>query len=96
MVNCLLLADDLTFDKACKIVFNMESANQSANKIVSWTCNKCNNKGHTSKFCFNKIAPYEVPCALRDSVKKGLLSLENKGVLYKINYSQWASRIVCP
>ncbi|KAJ8873048.1 hypothetical protein PR048_026664 [Dryococelus australis] len=38
---------------------------------------------------------YEVHYALRDSVKKDLLSLENKGILYKINYSQWTSPIVC-
>ncbi|KAJ8879810.1 hypothetical protein PR048_020418 [Dryococelus australis] len=36
MPNRLLLEDnDLTFDKACQIVLNMESANQSANKIIS-------------------------------------------------------------
>ncbi|KAJ8897097.1 hypothetical protein PR048_002443 [Dryococelus australis] len=38
---------------------------------------------------------YDVPYTLRDSVKKELLSLKNKGILSKIDYSQCVSPIVC-
>lgn len=38
---------------------------------------------------------YIVPYALRDEVEDGLKSLESKGVISKVEYSEWASPAVC-